>query len=100
VNNKPVYRLTFEYTADNRRTFQVVTKTHATEELEDEDHELVLYEPSDPSMAVVADSLPAGVRVDERGQVHQRAPLFTWLLLPALSLVGHGTYFCCTYVVQ
>jgi hypothetical protein len=98
VNRKTVCRMTFEFTADNRETYQVVTKTHATEELEDEDHELILYAPSDPDSAVVADGLPAGVRVDEKGRIHQKVPLFAWLLLPTLAIVGHGTYFCTTYL--
>ena len=98
VNQKTVYKMTFEFTADNRRTYQVVTKTHATAELEDEEHELILYEPGNPDVAVVADSLPAGVRIDEKGQVHQKRPLLVSLLLPTAALVGHGTYLCTTYL--
>lgn len=98
VNKQPVFKLTFEFTAENRRAYHVVTKTHVTEELEDEDHELILYEPRDPNTAVVADSLPAGIRVDEKGQVHQKPSVLAWLLLPTLALVGHGTYFCTTYL--
>ena len=98
VNRKTVYKMTFEFTADNRRTYQVETRTHATEELEDEEHELILYQPGNPDVAVVADGLPAGVRIDEKGQVHQKRPLLVSLLLLAAALVGHGTYLCTTYL--
>ena len=98
VNRKPVYKMTFEFTADNRRTYQVVAKTHATGELEDEEHELVLYEAGDPSVAVVADALPAGIRVDEKGRVHEKVPVFVWVLLPMFAVIGHGTYVFTTYL--
>jgi hypothetical protein len=49
-------------------------------------------------VAVVADGLPAGVRVDEKGRVHQKVPVLVWLVLPMMTLIGHGTYVCTTYL--
>ncbi|MEM9858439.1 MAG: hypothetical protein AAF843_13835 [Bacteroidota bacterium] len=61
VNGETVYKLTFEFKADDGRAYQVSTKTHKTDELEDENYEVLIYDPQDPSRAFLADSLPWGV---------------------------------------
>jgi hypothetical protein len=68
------------------------------EELEDETAEPLLYEPMNPSYALMLDDLPGGPRVDEDGYIKTKSPIFTViraivsLTIPAAVIIGHGTY--------
>ena len=94
VNKRTVYKLTFEFVAEDGYTYQAVAKSHRPEILEDEAQEPLLYDPSDPRNAVMLDSLPGLPRIDERGQIQTRSHLkaLLVLILPALTIIGHGTY--------
>jgi hypothetical protein len=69
VNECPVYKLTFEFTADDGRCYEVVTKTHQVERLQDDAEERLLYHPTNPADAVLLDNLPGAPDIDERGQI-------------------------------
>ena len=99
VNKQPVYKLTFEFTADDGRTYQAVAKTHQTEDLEDEAREPLLYDPVDPSYATMLDALPGRPRIDDMGTIHGGSVVKTLLvsIVPAASVVGHGIYACLRY---
>lgn len=95
VNNQTVYKLTFEFTADDGRYCEVVAKTHLTSRLRDDDQERLLYDPDNPSYAVMLDNLPGKPDIDELGQIRPASPGSGWLVLvlPLLALLGHGTVF-------
>ena len=94
INNRTVYKLTFEFVAEDGYTYQAVAKSNKPEILEDEAQEPLLYDPAEPRNAVMLDSLPGLPRVDERGHIqtasHGKALLV--MILPALTIIGHGTY--------
>ena len=66
-NNRPVFRLTFEFEADQGRVYRAMAKTNEPERLEDEDTEAILYDPESPERSVLIDSLPASFHVDPSG---------------------------------
>ena len=91
VNGRTVMRLTFEFEPPEGGVFQAVAKTHQTYRLEDEERELLLYDPRNPSTAVVLDELPCQPRVDPDGSFEataSRVPAALYLLLPGISLLA------------
>lgn len=96
VNKRPVYKFTFEFKVNNR-SHEVTARTHKIENLAGPE-ELILHDPRDPSRATLADALPLQVTFDDRGRIasHSRA---AWpLILPALTVLGHGLYAYLAYV--
>ena len=92
VNDQTVYKLTFEFTADDGTLYEIVTKTHLPHSLEDEAEERLLYDPYRPNYAVMLDNLPGAPDIDEMGNIRPVGLRSAWLVLglPALTLVGHG----------
>ena len=92
INDQPVYKLTFQFTAEDGKDYQVTVKSHNTEALEDDDEERLLYDPSQPENATMVDTLPGQPRLNEHGSIRPQ-PAPTWAcLIPALTLFGHGAY--------
>lgn len=94
INNRPVLAMTFTFRAHDGANYDVTSRTNRPENLEDQSEEVILYDPDDPSRGVALDALPGSVRVDASGAIrlgHAWACLTT-LLLPGLTLVGHGLY--------
>jgi len=98
INEQPVYKLTFEFTADDGQNYQATAKSHLPHVLEDEAQEQLVYHPRRPTYAVMLDSLPGQPDIDEFGnvQVAHFGRTIIVLILPALVLMGHGTYFLYT----
>ena len=87
INRRPVMALTFAFEAgvDGRR-YEVTTRTHEPEALQDEARERILYDPLRPERAVVLDDLPGSGRVTEAGEVtHFDARGLRRLILPGLA---------------
>ncbi len=96
VNDRTVYKLTFQFTTDTGQTCQAVTRTYQPELLENGQPHEVVYDPLTPSYAVMVDSLPGSPRIDERGVI-QPASLGSALcisLLPALVIIANTTCLC------
>ncbi|HYG77366.1 MAG TPA: DUF3592 domain-containing protein [Planctomycetota bacterium] len=94
VNKQTVYKLTFEFNAADGRTYEAVAKTHETQRLQDEAGEKIVYDPADPTRAVVIDGLPGSFRVTADGQIesdNSRGALMV-TLVPLLALFGNGAY--------
>lgn len=96
VNKRTVYRLTFEYEANDGRVHQAVTKTHQPEQLEDDAVERLLYDPALPDRAAMMDTLPGQVRISEAGQVERGGALLV-LLLPFVTIAGNMLYLAFLY---
>ncbi len=88
INNRIVYEMTFQFTAEDGRTYSVAERTHEPELLEDEKEETLIYDPTCPSEAVMLDSLPGSPRVDGNGN-YIAADSSTWLnlILPTLVIL-------------
>lgn len=84
INNRTVYALTFAFTDLDGREQTVVERTHQPEKLQDDAEELLVYDPSTPSRAVLVDNLPGRPALDrERGVFAGSARGLLALLLPA-----------------
>lgn len=95
INERPVLRMTFEFDVPAQGTFEVEAKTHRPERLEDEDRELLVYDPRDPDAAVLLDELACEPRVGDRGELLARRPgppTALYLLMPGLSVVTLARY--------
>ncbi|MGV8122619.1 MAG: hypothetical protein AB2L14_22905 [Candidatus Xenobiia bacterium LiM19] len=99
VNNRRVYALTFSFKTKDGTPAFAVSKTNEPEKLEDDTEERLFYDPVNPSRAVLFDSLPGGVGIDERGEIFDPSPMKSWLYLiaPAVTILGHGTYVFFAY---
>ncbi len=94
INNRRVYKLTFEFTDQVGQTREATAKTHETERLQDDAEEPLLYDPIRPSYSTMLDHLPGAPRLDEMGQIQTKSAIGSLLVLivPTASIVGHGLY--------
>jgi len=92
VNDRRVYKLTFEFTADDGQPYEVVNKTTATHLLEDDAQERLLYNPYNPRYAVMLDNLPGSPDIDELGRIQASSAVSTFLtlLFPVLFITVNG----------
>ncbi|GMV99721.1 MAG: hypothetical protein AMXMBFR84_08600 [Candidatus Hydrogenedentota bacterium] len=100
VNDQTVYKLTFSFTASDRRAYTASAKTHNTALLESEEGEWIVYDPYFPEQAVLIDSLPGtpGIGADGLFQGKSKAAVILVLFVPVL--VGAGTIVCLAHVLQ
>jgi len=87
INNRTVYKMTFQYVAHDGVARHTAAKTHRPERLEDEANECVLYDPDNPAKATLFDSMPGKIAIDESGQLQARSRAF--LILPLLATLGN-----------
>jgi hypothetical protein len=100
INDCPVYKLTFEFETREGLTCEATAKTHLVENLEDEHDEPLLYDPMEPSNAVMLDNLPGLPRIDADGQIRVRSGVsaLCCLLVPGATVVGHFGYLFWRFV--
>lgn len=91
INNRTVYRFTFEFQDEQGRSYQVSGKTHITELLEDEELERLLYDPEHPEGGVLVDALPGKPEITPDGEIKGANPGATLLrmLLPVGGVAVH-----------
>ncbi|MCZ6875610.1 MAG: hypothetical protein O7G88_19135 [bacterium] len=92
INDESVYKLTFAFTADDGREYHVVHKTHKTAALEDDNEERLLYDPLQPEIALMVDTLPGLPDFNKNGHLRQQSVSVASFALPILTLGGHGLY--------
>lgn len=94
INNRPVYKLTFEFKDQTGQTHEATATTHEPERLQDDAEEPLLYDPLRPGYATMLDHLPGAPHVDEMGQIQAKSGSGSLLVLivPTASIVGHGLY--------
>jgi hypothetical protein len=94
INDQPVYKLTFEFTASDGMSYEAVAKTHLPEKLEDQQEEPLLFDPACPKNAVMLDNLPGAPRINNDGNVRVGSPIMVLLCLviPIISIVGNSVY--------
>jgi hypothetical protein len=100
INDQTVYKLTFAFETSSGQAAQIVVKTHETARLLDDELETLLYDPTNPTVGTTLDHLPGSPRIDEDGSVSVRSAIAAYLaiILPILTLVGHGTYVLSRYI--
>ena len=90
MNNVPVMRLTFRFEDEYGASHTADALSHRTARLRDEDRELIVYDPRNPSNAAVLDELPSRPRVGPDGNFEltdARLPSPLYLLLPGISVL-------------
>lgn len=91
INNRRVFKLTFEFIDANDNSQRTEVRTHFPEKLEDDAEEWIIYDPSNSERAFALDAMPGGVRFDSAGNYTgvslQRLALV--LLLPPICLLPH-----------
>jgi Protein of unknown function (DUF3592) len=93
INDRTVYKLTFEFEAGDGRTYQVQAKTHLPHKLEDEAEEPLVYDLMRPDYAVMLDNLPGRPRINDSGSFAASGwGAIRCLLIPVATLIGHGMY--------
>ena len=95
INDRAVFKLTFEFTDDIGRKYQHVVNTHRTEQLEDDEEERLFYMKDNPNKSTMVDDLPGAPVIDHRGEIERVASpsLAMTILLPLANIVGFGWYF-------
>jgi hypothetical protein len=93
INDRTVYKLTFEFNSENGQTYQAIARSHIPENLQDEAREQILYSPANPHYAVLVDNLPGNPDIDEFGQIYvtNAGQGLLVLVLPLLVIAVHGT---------
>jgi len=95
INNQTVYKLTFEFTAEDANKYEAIVKTHRPAVLEDNAQERLLYDELNPPYSVMLDSLPGAPDIDETNSIRVRSYLtgLLVLIIPSVTFIGHGIYF-------
>ena len=92
TNGRMVYRMTFEFKAKNGAPGSTTLRANRPERLEDDSRELVLYDPEDLRKAVLVDSLPGNLNVDDRGELTASRSI-GFLILPAIAILGNAWWY-------
>jgi len=94
INNRMVYKLTFEFEAGDGRRYQATAKSAEPERLEDERREPLLYDVMNPTYSVLLDSLPGSPTISPFGQLEAPPPgrVIGNLFIPGIAILGHGIY--------
>ncbi|MEW6027421.1 MAG: hypothetical protein AB1599_09035 [Planctomycetota bacterium] len=100
INNQVVYKLTFEFTAEDGAKYDAVAKSHKPELLEDEAEEQLLYDETNPEYAVLLDALPGAPDIDAQGRIQARGYFagLPVLIIPLITVIGHGIYMCLRFI--
>jgi hypothetical protein len=61
INEQPVYKLTYEYSTSHETIQRFSVRSHLIRNISDDHAEILIYDPGDPSKAVVVDTLPGPV---------------------------------------
>ncbi len=89
VNNRQVYKMTFEFTTKKGVTQQMIAETHLTELLTDEEKEGILYIEDNPNLAIALDEIAGCPRIQDHRQVYSQpmGKAMVYLISPAILLI-------------
>lgn len=91
VNEQPIYKYEFGFEVDGRSHI-ATAKTHLTASMEDEETEMILYDPKNPERNIVYDSIESINKLDLHGDVPKAG--IRALLNPLSTILGLiATYF-------
>ncbi|HJQ40961.1 MAG TPA: DUF3592 domain-containing protein [Thermoanaerobaculia bacterium] len=89
INDRPVWKLTFEYTARDGQRHEAFASTTDTQRLEDESDEPLLYDPNNPTAAYVLDELPSRPEFEPTGELRGRTKGYFSAILPGIVIAGN-----------
>ena len=89
INERPVYKVMFEFITPDGQAHQAVTKTHKPEDLEQAEIQPLLYDLMQPERAVLLNDLPGRPRIDGTGNYSARtAGAILSMIIPAATVIG------------
>lgn len=95
-NGRIVYRVYHTFETIDGQKYEIYTDTSYPKDLHDQKQELLVYNPNNPSDAILLDSMISKIRPAENGQlvIHGMKPLsaLLFLIIPILTIAGHGWY--------
>ncbi|GAB4410575.1 MAG: hypothetical protein OHK0039_15100 [Bacteroidia bacterium] len=102
INEQMVYAYTFAFEAEeDGQTYHAKAKTHIRSLLEDEDQELLIYAPAQPSYAVMYDAIPGAPQIDVHGYFVPVPVVRMWvLLLPVVAFFMSGGGYLVRLLIQ
>lgn len=101
VNKRDVYKLTFEFQSEERLRYTVETRTTEPEVLEDQEQERIVYDPQQPTYAMLLDDLPGQPKVDEEGQFRPKGlRAAALLILPLLTIAANVAFVAARVITQ
>ncbi|HAI74804.1 MAG TPA: hypothetical protein DCM08_01035 [Microscillaceae bacterium] len=86
INDRVVYRMAFEFEASDRKQYRAYVETHLTELLEDNEKEMLFFDPEKPAQAVMRDNLPGKPKIDDEGNITPDHMPYSLLILPLINL--------------
>jgi|SRR5215212_1584188 len=89
INDRPVWRLTFEFTGRDGQRHEASASTTDTDRLEDESTEALLYDPQNPSRAYVLDEVPARPEFEPNGELRGRTSGYFSAIVPGLVIAAN-----------
>ena len=89
VNDAPVWKLTFGFTARDGQRHEATAATTDTKRLEDESDEPLLYDPNNPRTAYVLDELPSRPEFEPTGELRGRTKGYLAAILPGIVIAGN-----------
>lgn len=92
VQDQPTTLVTFTFTADDGKAYQVRYKTHDAAALADAQEECLLYDPAHPATAILLATLPGAPDIDASGRLQPHALPLASLILPLCTIGGHTAY--------
>lgn len=93
ANRQMVYKYTFGFSTA-AGAYCTASANSTGPRFENGVQERILYDPSQPERAVLLDSLPGAAQMSDGGRIlgTTSAPDFLCLILPGLTIVGHGCW--------
>lgn len=92
MNDKPVYELRFRFKTFSGPEALATARNHEPERLEDDAEEPLVYDPADPSSAVLLDELPGRPRLDVDSVTQTEGSVLPLLVLPTVTVLGHTAW--------
>lgn len=94
INNQPLWEVVYEFHDRNGQRRECTARSVDTTRLQDEENEPLLYDPENPTKALVLDEAPARPKFDLNGDLEGRptAAMFR-LILPGIVVAWHVLMF-------
>lgn len=89
VNNRPVWKLVFEFTGRDGQRHEASANVTDTDRLEDDAQEPLLYDPNNPEKAYMLDEVPARPQFEANGELRGRGFPIGYLIVPGLVIAGN-----------
>ncbi len=100
INNQPIYKVIYEFEAENGKSYKAEGKTHRAHLLQEGVDQQIIYAQKEPSYSVLFDTIPFAPKMDEEGSFLPIPKRNMWVLvLPVLTVFGNIGYILGRFVL-